>query len=76
MHKVLRKFPCSFDGVTIEDLDIGDVRDFGTLAEGLQNAGYVGAPDDCVVVAAEVERELEPAKKATASRGSKPSGKG
>lgn len=45
MHKVLKAFPCSFDGTTIENLEVGDERDFGSIADGLRKAGYIGDPD-------------------------------
>ncbi len=42
MHKVLKAFPCSFDGVHTEDLQVGDERDFGSMADGLKAAGLIG----------------------------------
>lgn len=44
MHRVLKAFPCSFDGVRSEMLQPGDERDFGSMAEGLKKAGYIGDP--------------------------------
>lgn len=42
MHKVLKAFPCSFDGIKSEQLSVGDERDFGSMAEGLKKAGLIG----------------------------------
>lgn len=42
MHMVLKAFPCSFDGVHTEDLQVGDERDFGSMAGGLKAAGLIG----------------------------------
>jgi hypothetical protein len=41
MHKVLKQFPCSFDGIKSEMLRPGDERDFGSMAEGLKKAGLI-----------------------------------
>lgn len=46
MHKVLKAFPCSFDGIRAEDLKPGDEREFGSMAEGLKRAGLIGEPDE------------------------------
>lgn len=45
MHKVLKAFPCAFDGVHSEDLQVGDERDFGSMADGLKRAGLIGDID-------------------------------
>ncbi|MER8560177.1 hypothetical protein [Mesorhizobium sp. M0578] len=45
MHKVLKAFPCSFDGIKAEPLNVGDERDFGSMAEGLTQAGLIGELD-------------------------------
>ncbi|MER9471084.1 hypothetical protein [Mesorhizobium sp. M0520] len=45
MHKVLKAFPCSFDGIKAINLNPGDEREFGSMAEGLQKAGLIGEPD-------------------------------
>lgn len=42
MHKVLREFPFSFDGVNIAMLAVGEEHDFGAIAVGLKQAGYIG----------------------------------
>jgi hypothetical protein len=34
-------FPCSWDGLTLVDLEIGDERDFGTMADGLIGMGWI-----------------------------------
>lgn len=41
MHVVLKPFPCSFDGITSVMLEVGDVRDFGSLAPGLVAEKYI-----------------------------------
>jgi hypothetical protein len=41
MHKVVKPFPCSWDGFTLIDLSVGDERDFGSMAAGLVEAGYI-----------------------------------
>lgn len=41
LHRVVRPFPCSFDGLTLIDLNAGDERDFGTMAAGLTDAGFI-----------------------------------
>jgi hypothetical protein len=46
MHKVLKAFPCSFDGIKSETLAPGDERDFGSMAEGLKKAGLIGELND------------------------------
>lgn len=43
MHKVVRPFPVSWDGLTLIDLHPGDERDFGDMAAGLQAEGYIVA---------------------------------
>src|SRR5690606_37535223 len=45
MHKVLKTFPCSFDGIHSESLQVGDKRDFGSMAAGLKKAGLIGDID-------------------------------
>ncbi len=47
MHKVLKAFPCSFDGITSTELLPGYERDFGSMAEGLKMAGLI---EDVAVV--------------------------
>lgn len=41
LHRVVRPFPCSFDGLTLVDLNAGDERDFGSMATGLVKAGLI-----------------------------------
>lgn len=41
MHKALKPFRCSFDGVNIRELAAGEEHDFGSLATGLAAAGYI-----------------------------------
>lgn len=44
MERMVKKaFPWSPNGVTIEQLVPGDVRDFGPHADGLEAAGNIGA---------------------------------
>lgn len=45
MHKVLKAFPCSFDGIHSVDLQVDDKRDFGSMAAGLKKAGLIGDID-------------------------------
>lgn len=45
MHKVLKAFPCSFDGIKSEQLAVGVERDFGSMTEGLKKAGLIGDMD-------------------------------
>lgn len=43
-YRVVRPFPCSFDGLTLVDLAEGDERDdFGAMATGLVAAGLLAA---------------------------------
>lgn len=41
MHRVVVPFPCSWDGIHAVDLAAGDVRDFGTMADGLVGMGWI-----------------------------------
>ncbi|WP_153417325.1 hypothetical protein [Sinorhizobium medicae] len=41
MHKVVRPFAYSVDGLTLVDLSVGDERDFGDLTVGLLKEGYI-----------------------------------
>ncbi|MFP5433499.1 MAG: hypothetical protein ACLGIM_10345, partial [Alphaproteobacteria bacterium] len=41
MAVVIKAFPCSFDGIHSEMLEVGDERDFGFMTDGLVAAGYV-----------------------------------
>lgn len=41
MHRVVKPFPCSWDGFTLVDLDEGDERDFGAMAKGLEALGWI-----------------------------------
>jgi len=41
MHRVVKSFSFSEDGFTLIDLDIGDERDFGCMAEGLVSEGWI-----------------------------------
>ncbi|BAI71475.1 hypothetical protein AZL_008370 [Azospirillum sp. B510] len=46
MHKVLKPFPYSHDGIKTEQLAEGVQRDFRPdLVEGLEKAGLIGPPD-------------------------------
>lgn len=40
-HRVVVPFPCSWDGITLVDLAIGDERDFGSMAAGLLGVGWI-----------------------------------
>lgn len=41
MHKVVKPFPVSWDGLTLVDLSVGDERDFGEMTAGLLAEGYI-----------------------------------
>ncbi|KAF0136980.1 MAG: hypothetical protein FD152_786, partial [Xanthobacteraceae bacterium] len=41
MHRVVKPFPCSWDGFTLVDLVEGDERDFGAMANGLRGLGWI-----------------------------------
>ncbi len=41
MAVVLKEFPCSFDGIHSEILKVGDVREFGTMTDGLVAGGLI-----------------------------------
>lgn len=43
MHRVVRPFPVSWDGLTLVDLIVGDERDFGEMTAGLLADGYIEA---------------------------------
>lgn len=45
MHRVVKPFPCSWDGFTLVDLNVGDERDFGSMADGLVAEGFIEAVD-------------------------------
>lgn len=46
MHKVLKPFPYSHDGIKTELLEEGAQRDIHPdLVEGLEKAGLIGPPD-------------------------------
>ena len=46
MAVVIKAFPCSFDGINSEWLEVGVERDFGQMTDGLRAAGYLAAADD------------------------------
>lgn len=72
MHKVVRPFAYSVDGLTLVDLSVGDERDFGELAVGLLAEGWIEpaiaseaaaesqAEESVLVVAAEEPVAIEP----------------
>lgn len=42
MHRVVRPFPLSLNGLTLIDLNVGDERsDWGGMEEGLVDEGYI-----------------------------------
>lgn len=45
LHRVVKPFPCSWDGFTLVDLNAGDERDFGAMADGLEAEGWIEAVD-------------------------------
>lgn len=52
MHRVVKPFPCSWDGFTLVDLNVGDERDFGSMADGLVAEGFIEAVDAVAVAVA------------------------
>lgn len=54
LAKVVKPFPYYGDGVTLENLNVGDERDFGTMTDGLVRAGFVSVGE------APVEQTAEP----------------
>lgn len=72
LHRVVRPFPCSWDGLTLVNLSTGDEREFGDMAAGLLAEGYIESITDVpadepgvaplvrVVDAAEVTQTLAP----------------
>ena len=60
LAKVVKPFPYYGDGVTLENLNEGDERDFGSMTEGLIKAGLVvvgEVPKAAVEVAVETIEE-------------------
>lgn len=57
MHRVVRPFPVSWDGLTLVDLSIGDERDFGDMTAGLLAEGYIEAVKATAVKATEAAGE-------------------
>lgn len=53
MHRVVRPFPVSWDGLTLVDLIAGDERDFGEMTAGLLAEGYIEPVSGAPVVVAE-----------------------
>lgn len=49
LHRVVRPFPYSEDGLTLVDLNVGDERDFGDMAGGLVAEGWVETAVEAVV---------------------------
>ena len=41
LAKVIKPFAFYADGITPENLNVGDERDFGSMTAGLEKAGYV-----------------------------------
>lgn len=54
LHRVVVPFPCSWDGITLVDLNVGDERDFGTMAAGLVAIGKI-EPVEAKPIAAKLE---------------------
>ncbi len=57
MHRVVKPFPYYEDGFTLVDLNVGDERDFGAMADGLLAEGWIEAAD------AAAKNDGEPAEK-------------
>ncbi|MBX4992280.1 hypothetical protein ABID08_000710 [Rhizobium binae] len=45
IHRVVKPFPFSENGFTLVDLNVGDERDFGLMADGLVAEGWVEVVD-------------------------------
>jgi hypothetical protein len=46
MAVVIKAFPCSFDGINSEWLEVGVERDFGHMTRGLQDAGFLALSEE------------------------------
>lgn len=55
-------FPCSWDGITLVDLNVGDERDFGSMAAGLVGMGWIEPVGEVapIVVDEPVESTADP----------------
>lgn len=53
LHRVVKPFPYSEDGFTLIDLVIGDERDFGDMAIGLDAEGWIEAVDTAADIGGE-----------------------
>ena len=51
LHRVVTPFPYSWDGVTSIPLAVGEVKDFGSSANGLVGMGWIEAVDAKATVA-------------------------
>lgn len=60
MHRVVRPFPVSWDGLTLVDLHAGDEREFGDMTGGLLAEGYIEAVSAPPVAAPAREPAVEP----------------
>lgn len=60
MHRVVRPFPVSWDGLTLVDLNAGDERDFGEMTAGLLAEGYIEPAESVPVVDPTPEPVVEP----------------
>ncbi|MBX5239333.1 MULTISPECIES: hypothetical protein [unclassified Rhizobium] len=56
IHRVVKSFPFSENGFTLVDLNVGDERDFGLMADGLVAEGWV----EVVAVAYQAGKADEP----------------
>ncbi|KEA07486.1 hypothetical protein CN09_11310 [Rhizobium rhizogenes] len=45
LHRVVKPFPFSWNGFTLVDLNVGDKRDFGSMADGLVAIGLIEAEE-------------------------------
>lgn len=57
MHRVVRPFPVSWDGLTLVSLQAGDEREFGDMAAGLEAEGYIEPVDAAAPVVAGVDEQ-------------------
>lgn len=57
MYRVVKPFPFAGNGYAVENLSVGDERDFGASTDGLLAGGYIAGIGAAV---AEPESEAEP----------------
>lgn len=60
-HRVVKPFPYSEDGFTLIDLNVGDEREFGAMADGLVAEGWIVSVDEVAPAAPQIEEAIEDA---------------